>query len=504
MPDFRLISITLKNSEEFDEGTYNFSVESITSKSSSPFITLIIGPNGSGKSRLLKIVLDIFNDLYNYKETRVANYRFKEWYLLKYSYNKSFYEIENDRKLKILKNEALLGNINEIELPLKGIAAAYSLYEKFTPKAKSLSLLTTRKKTRYDNDFYEYLGGKTERNFSFSGSYINKAIDLITNALAHEGFKKEMGYVFQVLHFQPRINLKYKVTKNREFFNGQMDVTELRALLSINSNRNYGFSSSMFSLLNNSSDQYLNDVAEALNGTHKLLTPKYEIDLEIPFGRTQSLFELRRLYKYVSILRDLNLIYYENIFVYKRDRRDPNGYPVDLKNMSSGEIQILTSLLTLSSIVQDSSLVLIDEPEISLHPNWQIQYINILNNVFRGFRGCHFLIASHSHFLVSDMKHDSSAILILNKNNKHQITSEYLKYNTEGWDAENILYNVFDVATTRNHYFEMDLRNLLKLISKKNSNKTKIRDYIAKFEQFNITTNDPLTLIIKKAKKYIQ
>jgi predicted ATP-binding protein involved in virulence len=173
--------------------------------------------------------------------------------------------------------------------------------------------------------------------------------------------------------------------------------------------------------------------------------------------------------------------------------------------MSSGEIQIITSMLALSSIVEENSLIIIDEPEISLHPNWQIKFIDLLCAIFKKYPTCHFLIATHSHFLVSDLKPESSSLLALVKDNEDNISPELLNYETYGWTAENILYNIFNVATVRNHYFEMDLRNLLSIISSntKSRNTLKVKEYIRKFENFNIHNNDPLKLIIKEAKKYL-
>jgi predicted ATPase len=69
--------------------------------------------------------------------------------------------------------------------------------------------------------------------------------------------------------------------------------------------------------------------------------------------------------------------------VYKKMKNNPDGAEIELRSMSSGEIQILTSLLSLASVVKESSIVLIDEPEISLHPNWQMQYIDLLNKIFK-------------------------------------------------------------------------------------------------------------------------
>jgi ABC-type Mn2+/Zn2+ transport system ATPase subunit len=507
MKKFRLISIELSDSEEFDKGLYQFSHDSMTAVNSVPYTTLVIGPNGTGKSRLLKIVLDIFNDLYNYRNSGTADYRFKHYYSLIYELDNDIYEIENQRKQVFKKNGIAFNDISEIELPTKAIAAAYSLYEKFTPKSPiRYAKEDERRRTRYDNDFYEYVGVKSERNYTFSGAYINKAIDLITGALAAEGFSKDVKHVFDLLKFQPRIQIKYSAKRNRELFTGKLDISKFQQAIKETNFQRAGFNYSTFQRLSQSSDSYLEEIIKSLNELSEILSPQYEITLDLVFEASKSQALFRRKYKHISLLRSLNIISIGEVLVRKKIYRNPEGLSINLKSMSSGEIQILTSMLALSSIVKESSLILIDEPEISLHPNWQIKYVQILNNVFRNYNNCHFIIATHSHFLVSDLKDSCSSILSLKFNNKLEITPEFVDYSTEGWSAENILYNVFDVSTVRNHYFETDLRTLLSLISNRSKilkNRNKIRNLVEKFEKFNILPSDPLSVIIKNAKKVL-
>lgn len=414
------------------------------------------------------------------------------------------YEIENQRALGLKKNDKVVKGILDIELPHKAIGAAYSLYEKFTPKpAIRYSREDTRRRTRYDNSFYEYLGIKSERNYTFSGAYINKAIDLTTEALATEGFSKDVKHVFDVLRFQSRIQIKYTAKRYLELFSGNLTLSRFKKMINAADYKRTGFNFSTFQRLADSSESYLEEVLNSLNEVAELLNPKREIILELVFEESKSQTGFKRKYKHISLLRSLNLISIDKVFVYKKMYRQPEGMAINLKNMSSGEIQILTSMLALSSIVKESSLVLIDEPEISLHPNWQIQYVGILNNIFRNFSSCHFLIATHSHFMVSDLKDACSSILSLKINDKMEIKSEFMDYDTEGWSAENILYNVFDVASVRNHYFEMDLRNLLHLISQKSKKRNKIQEYIDKLSKYNIVDSDPLHIILRDAKKYL-
>jgi predicted ATP-dependent endonuclease of OLD family len=184
-------------------------------------------------------------------------------------------------------------------------------------------------------------------------------------------------------------------------------------------------------------------------------------------------------------------------------KNNPEGQKIDLRSMSSGEIQILTSLLSLASVVKDNSMILIDEPEISLHPNWQMQYIDLLNKIFKSSRSCHFIIATHSHLLASDIPIESSAILSLKRDLKLDLVSELLD-STYGLSAENILYNVFGVASVRNFYFESDINRLLDLISNKSKSKNEIQKLITKFRKFKIHSNDPLSVIIKDAENYLK
>ena len=57
------------------------------------------------------------------------------------------------------------------------------------------------------------------------------------------------------------------------------------------------------------------------------------------------------------------------------------------------------------SLEQNTNLIfLFDEPEISLHPNWQKRYIQELSNLVRKLeKNYHFIFATHSPFLLSDI-----------------------------------------------------------------------------------------------------
>ena len=83
-----------------------------------------------------------------------------------------------------------------------------------------------------------------------------------------------------------------------------------------------------------------------------------------------------------------------------------NGDEFGIESLSSGEKQVvyrvgylLRNLKTISG-----GLILIDEPELSLHPRWQIKYLNFLKEIFNdnGTMNIQFVIATHSPYLLKN------------------------------------------------------------------------------------------------------
>jgi len=69
---------------------------------------------------------------------------------------------------------------------------------------------------------------------------------------------------------------------------------------------------------------------------------------------------------------------------------------IDLAEASSGQQQMLCSMFGLLSELRDNSIVLIDEPELSLHPTWQMDFLGRLGSILEHFNGCHVILATHS------------------------------------------------------------------------------------------------------------
>lgn len=83
-------------------------------------------------------------------------------------------------------------------------------------------------------------------------------------------------------------------------------------------------------------------------------------------------------------------------FVFKND----NGKPLEVTELSSGEQHEIVLFYELLFKVPENSLVLIDEPEISLHVVWQKEFLTDLEDIVK-IRNFDILLATHSPSIIN-------------------------------------------------------------------------------------------------------
>lgn len=74
---------------------------------------------------------------------------------------------------------------------------------------------------------------------------------------------------------------------------------------------------------------------------------------------------------------------------------DANKTILNIADLSSGEQHIVIQTFSLLFDAPDDSLVLIDEPELSFHMAWQMEYLKNLKKIAK-YRKLQFIIATHS------------------------------------------------------------------------------------------------------------
>lgn len=114
-----------------------------------------------------------------------------------------------------------------------------------------------------------------------------------------------------------------------------------------------------------------------------------------------------------ELLRRFNLwfssLYYEKDPTKKSCFKEGNELKIKTSNnnilsidkLSSGEINILTILFEIWFMTKPGAIVLIDEPEISLHIAWQQRLGEIIQEIVENKKGVQVIMATHSPFIAA-------------------------------------------------------------------------------------------------------
>ena len=86
----------------------------------------------------------------------------------------------------------------------------------------------------------------------------------------------------------------------------------------------------------------------------------------------------------------------------------------DLNTLSSGQQEILLKLKTLQQAQESTDIVLLDEPETSLHPRWQKKIVYIIRDIVKNENGevPQLFIATHSEKVLESLIKDEDALII--------------------------------------------------------------------------------------------
>jgi len=113
-----------------------------------------------------------------------------------------------------------------------------------------------------------------------------------------------------------------------------------------------------------------------------------------------------------SVFKDLNI----QIEFEKRDAegnlffRNKKGEVFSIDNISTGEKTLLSKVLYLYIKEIKDSVILIDEPELSLHPAWQNRVLKLYEN-FAKENNCQIIIATHSPHILGSAKSEYVRLL---------------------------------------------------------------------------------------------
>ena len=448
---------------------FSFANKNIKLTNDQPFnsentFSLITGVNAVGKSRLLTSIIQSY--------------------------------LSNGKKYEMYKIDSILIE-HPIKMPNKIIAITNSLSDKFPMKNPKSTI-------------YEYFGNKSNGNIIYDKySFIKKLI------LRDDINYKCICHTFYYLGFLPFLKINFRHTLKKSTLS-PLDLKEIYE-------KNYLFFKSVDFTLNieNPSDKELLLLYTLRRIYYKKKNvKKNEFDLvyNIFLGKNHinfNKFSIQHFYLYQSracnlsneelnillendILKitDVSLHNYTDENYFNKKINDDNL--IDFNNLSSGQQALLNIFLSLSSCIENNSLICIDEPEISLHPEWQMELIIKIQDLFLEYTGCHFIIATHSPQIVSGLTSSNGFVIDLENN----ITYSAENYSKRSADFQ--LAKVFNSPGYNNEYILKICFHLLSVI-KENKDPThedlKLLQDIDCFKK-NLKLDDPSLYLIKQVQSF--
>jgi predicted ATP-binding protein involved in virulence len=133
---------------------------------------------------------------------------------------------------------------------------------------------------------------------------------------------------------------------------------------------------------------------------------------------------------------------------------------ISIDDLSTGEKELLNKVFSLYTSDIKDSVILIDEPEISLHPSWQNRIVKIYTN-FAKQNNNQIIIATHSPQIIASTPNESLRILVKENNSIKAISK-----NAYGMDINKALTDIMGVNELRDVEVENQYEKVKNMVHK--------------------------------------
>lgn len=380
--------------------------------------TVVVGKNGVGKSRLLADIA-----------------------------KKSIVE-----KNLLINYEKPSAMFNAWAQGSKVIAVSTSPFDKFPAR---------RKADVEGNTNYRYVGMRAEGLYQASSavSLISSAAKGLLDQLLVQSASHNLLPVFDSLNFSPVVDFLFKPgyirSRSGVFVVDIVEDPSLEIELR-NLDRDYGIQvdERYFSNLRALSLSRRHKVIHSMINVNKFLSHRKAVELTVNFAgglsRLDGVITDDSFIESVLVLMNAGLMRLMDLKLQKVGFGE-----LSLKRASSGEQCLLVLMLGIAGHIIDGSLILIDEPEISLHPRWQEEFMMMLMKSFSSYSRCQFIIATHSPQVIARLNSRACFITSLSKHKIYDAEEFYQR------SADYQLAELFDAPGIMNEYISRLAFNLL-------------------------------------------
>ncbi|WP_438383158.1 AAA family ATPase [Asaia sp. BMEF1] len=179
---------------------------------------------------------------------------------------------------------------------------------------------------------------------------------------------------------------------------------------------------------------------------------RHEPGERIWIDANDSVYDFSRSREFVSVLklesrlRALGVIRGIRVFLVRGD-----GKSIEMQHASSGQLALISSLLFVITNARRNALIILDEPENSLHPNWQREYVDKLLAAL-SYRNATVIMATHAPLVVSGAITSSPNIVSVFGMSKGEAKRLPIEADISPASIEEILWQAFEVVTPANHF----------------------------------------------------
>ncbi|MEF3090574.1 AAA family ATPase [Raoultella scottii] len=269
-----------------------------------------------------------------------------------------------------------------------------------------------------------------------------------------------------VIAYSPFENFKTKKDIIKELKNKYSsylgDVTDDEKLLTVNDYEYIGFKN----------EDSVFDIEHPKKYSIEALKNIIKLDQEDWWKNTKRFQILRETLLTAINFTQMGVYTKDNVFI---DVSDLNSQIIEIKNedfdfkkgivfindeeiieLSAGQIIFSYMIPSILSEITDETLLVIDEPELYLHPTLEIELITMLKNILKKFFS-YSIIATHSAVLAREI--NSVCVNVLKKQNEMTIINRP-SVETYGGALDQIIGEVFDDFRTTKSY-QKDIDNLI-------------------------------------------
>ena len=332
--------------------------------------TFLVGINGTGKSSILRIIdaffskkISFFHNL-NFKKISLFFEQNKEEFYIELKKRKEKKTIQRENEIEIIETESCMISDSRMNSYMKNF---------YNERKKNLLSHLDDKITEENNNLKKEL------------EEINKNLENIFNIKFTTPFSIKDYYD----RFMKEEDIKF-------LSNGIQYIDDRKKYLSSIINKNISFSEAENTI------KELEDILDPMNTVKKLWEKAIKEYLEsLLDGKTEFILN--------DYVHTINKFFKDTGKEMKLEKNEikikPIGHSVNinLDELSSGEMELLILFTKIFFSFNQNSIVIFDEPEKSLHIEWQI----LLGEFFKVFSEKHkdsqLIIATHSPFITQEI-----------------------------------------------------------------------------------------------------